>query len=342
MISFGRKVVDREDVAVLAGKAVGTLRNLGAFKALTPVAGGGRGTKELYDLEQARFLASHLPRTKTDNLPQVPAATDVCALSAEQLRAEVRRVLLEEEQEGVVGDLTIAQADALGEQDLRAWVRGRELLTLEEARMAVPHERRPTKSTMESYYRGSKATRLPEPDAVFYGVAFWTRATIERWNSLERRPAHGIKGHGRPAGTSGATAVPVESAEKTAASVIVDEPTVECSTGDANLASAVTGPVGETTSLGEQLVPAGTTRRFRGAPASTFSRVVRPRRPPANSEETPGVPRGSHPGPVTLPRNGYGGCGTSRSRGHIAESSGLVGTAWPNDVPSTWGGPPWT
>ncbi|MFJ9167337.1 hypothetical protein ACIRN5_23545, partial [Lysinibacillus fusiformis] len=284
MISLGNSVIDRDDVATLAGKAAGTLRNLGAFKALTPVAGGGRGTKELYDLEQARFLASHLPRTRTDDLPQVPAATDACALSEEQLRAEVCRVLLEEEREGVVGDLTIVQADALGVEDLRAWVRGRDLLTLEEARMAVPQERRPTKSTMESYYRGSKATRLPEPDAVFYGVAFWTRATIERWNSLERRPAHGVKGHGRPAGTSSATAVRAESAEKAAASVIVDGPAVECSTSDAKLASAVTGPgavpgigaasLGGTMTLGEQLVPAGTARRTCSATASAFSRVA--------------------------------------------------------------------
>ncbi|MEV7123749.1 hypothetical protein [Kitasatospora griseola] len=214
MISFGSKVVDREDAAKLVGKAAGTLRNLGFFKVLTPVAGGGRGTKELYDLEQTGFLAIHMPRTKGAAIPEVPALTDPAALAEGELRELVRRVLTEEKNDGVVNDLTSDQVQELDEQELRAWVRGRELLTLEEARLVIPEERRPTKSTMESYYRGSKATRLPDPDAVFYGVAFWLRATIERWNAQERRAAHGIKGHGRPARTI-------------AAPVVVTEPAVE-------------------------------------------------------------------------------------------------------------------
>ncbi|MFB7376530.1 hypothetical protein ACFC6U_01565 [Kitasatospora purpeofusca] len=202
MISFGRKVIDREDLAVRAGRAVGTLRNAGVFRELDAVAGGGRGAKELYDLEQACVAAANVRLRKGEAPVPVPAPADHDALGARELRALVREVLLQECEDGAVAGLTVEALDALTERELRDWVRGHELLTLEEARMSVPQERRPTKSTMESYCNGSK-TALPPADAVFYGVSFWFRATIEAWNGA-RKPAHGIKGHGRPAGTAAA------------------------------------------------------------------------------------------------------------------------------------------
>ncbi|MGV9268079.1 hypothetical protein ACWDRR_25840 [Kitasatospora sp. NPDC003701] len=210
MISFGRKVIDREDLAVKAGRAVGTLRNAGVFRELDAVAGGGRGAKELYDLEQACVAAANARLGKGEDPVPVPAPADYDALGAQELRALVREVLLQKCEDGAVAGLTVEALDALTERELRDWVRGHELLTLEEARMSVPQERRPTKSTMESYCNGSK-TALPPADAVFYGVSFWFRATIEAWNGA-RKPAHGIKGHGRPAGTA-AAAVPVAAPE---------------------------------------------------------------------------------------------------------------------------------
>ncbi|MER5352621.1 hypothetical protein ABT093_20090 [Kitasatospora sp. NPDC002551] len=212
MISFGRKVIDREDLAVKAGRAVGTLRNAGVFRELDAVAGGGRGAKELYDLEQACVAAANVRLRKGEAPVPVPAPADHDELGAQELRALVREVLLQECEDGAVAGLTVEALDALTEPELRDWVRGHELLTLEEARMSVPQERRPTKSTMESYCNGSK-TALPPADAVFYGVSFWFRATIEAWNGA-RKPAHGIKGHGRPAGTATAAAAVAVAAPK--------------------------------------------------------------------------------------------------------------------------------
>ncbi|MFG2845987.1 hypothetical protein ACGF12_22875 [Kitasatospora sp. NPDC048296] len=249
MISIGRKVIDREGVAALAGKAVGTLRNAGCFKELTVLAGRGPGSKELYDLEQARVAAANARRPKGESPAPIPALTDLGALGADELRALAREVLIEEAKDGAETDLTVEALDSLDEQELRTWVRGRELLTLEEARMALPEERRPTKSTMESYFHGSKATRLPEPDAEFYGVAFWRRATIERWNAEGRRPAHGIKGHGRPAGTGAASSAPEQPAatgqcaQAEAADVeAAPQPAEEAPRTSAPVPAAVTSP----------------------------------------------------------------------------------------------------
>ncbi|MET9396095.1 hypothetical protein [Kitasatospora sp. NPDC002965] len=274
MISFGRKVIDREDLAVKAGRAVGTLRNAGVFRQLDTVAGGGRGAKELYDLEQACVAATNVRLRKGEAPVPVPAPADHDAVGAQELRDLVREVLLQECEDGAVAGLSVEALNALTERELRDWVRGHELLTLEEARMSVPQERRPTKSTMESYCNGSKTT-LPPADAVFYGVSFWFRATIEAWNRA-RKPAHGIKGHGRPAGTTAAVAVAAPEADGTVEQTVqADEPAgrPQSAVTDSVLEAAAGAPAPGEPVDGGQRAQAGTVRHG--------DHVRRPSRAPA-------------------------------------------------------------
>ncbi|MDH6711337.1 hypothetical protein P3T27_008095 [Kitasatospora sp. MAA19] len=68
----------------------------------------------------------------------------------------------------------------------------KDLLDLEEARLSIPAERRPTEKTMNTYRAPSSDTRLPDPVDVF-GTEYWPRAVIEDWDE-KRKPV------GNPAG----------------------------------------------------------------------------------------------------------------------------------------------
>ncbi|WP_331727397.1 hypothetical protein OG871_40320 (plasmid) [Kitasatospora sp. NBC_00374] len=208
MIPLGRSVIDRDDLAHQADWSAGAINNKGYFKTLDVLAGGGRGTKVLFDREQAEVLIGNLRKLKAKKgkapvqLETIPSLPDYSTFTEDELRGLVRTWLAKEEEDGTVVDLSADELDAMSEADLQDWISGHELLGLEEARLAVPKERRLEKSTWESYYRGSK-TQLPDPDRTFYGVDFWFRATIERWNAEERRRVGAPKGFGRPKGSTG-------------------------------------------------------------------------------------------------------------------------------------------
>ncbi|MER5352580.1 winged helix-turn-helix transcriptional regulator [Kitasatospora sp. NPDC002551] len=210
---IGRKVIDRDSLADMAGWNARSLSNKGAYKHLDVVAGGGRGSKELYDLEQAEALARNLQMQKNKKKDEfvrqeaIPSLPDYDSYFDDELRGMIRSWLDEETEDGTIVALEPDELDVMTEQDLRDWVSGHELLSLEEARMAVPLDRRPTKSTWESYYRGSK-TSLPDPDRTFYGVDFWFRATIERWNEKERNAVGFNAGAHRPVGKKSSTWTP--------------------------------------------------------------------------------------------------------------------------------------
>ncbi|GAA3861850.1 hypothetical protein [Streptomyces sedi] len=69
-----------------------------------------------------------------------------------------------------------------------------DLLDLEEARLALPEERRPTAATWASYV---STGRGPEPDEFVFGVPHFRRRTLPAW--LAARPGRGAGG-GRPEG----------------------------------------------------------------------------------------------------------------------------------------------
>ncbi|MET9396152.1 winged helix-turn-helix transcriptional regulator [Kitasatospora sp. NPDC002965] len=217
MIMIGRTVIDRDGLAALTGWSISSL-NRNAFKAITPVAGGGRGSKALYDLEQAEAHARNLRKDKQaigsgkyvrlETLPNLPDYSTYCD---EELWSVLRSWLDRAIDDGELVDLTDDQLDAMTEDELQDFVNDHELLTLEEARLAVPQDQRLTKATWQSYYAGIKAannpdygsvkkTRLPDPDRTFYGVDFWYRCTIEKWNTEDRKPVGGVKGQAVAAG----------------------------------------------------------------------------------------------------------------------------------------------
>ncbi|MFD5610513.1 helix-turn-helix domain-containing protein [Kitasatospora sp. NPDC127060] len=216
MIMIGRGVIDREDLAAKAGWNARSLGNKGAYKQIDSVA-GGLGSKELFDLEQSETLARNFAKQKGKRKPPepetleiIPSLPDYSTFTEYELRGLIRSWLDQEAEDGTIVDLTADELDAMSEQDLQEWVAGHELLSLEEARMAVPKDRRPTYKTWESYYAGVKAannpayastkrTRLPDPDRTFYGVDFWFRSTIELWNTEGRNPVGGVKGQAAPA-----------------------------------------------------------------------------------------------------------------------------------------------
>ncbi|MFG2845937.1 winged helix-turn-helix transcriptional regulator [Kitasatospora sp. NPDC048296] len=213
MIMIGRRVIDREDLADKAGWNVNSLRNKGAFKQLDRVA-GGQGAKELYDLEQAEVLARNFQKLKgkrkapePGTLETIPSLPDYSTYTEYELRGLIRSWLEAEADDGTIVDLEADELDSMTQQDLQDWVSGHELLTLTEARMAVPKDRRPTPKTWESYYARTKVTSLPDPDRTFYGVDFWFRATIERWNE-ERKERGYNAGFHRPAGSKSSSWTP--------------------------------------------------------------------------------------------------------------------------------------
>ncbi|MET9396153.1 hypothetical protein [Kitasatospora sp. NPDC002965] len=224
MIMLGREVIDREELAAQAGWHVRSLSNMGAYAQLTPVAGGGRGSKALYDLQQAEVLIRNLQKEKAvarmkKDRPQIvpeaiPSLPDYSSYTEHELRGLIRSWLEQQEEDGTVVGLTMENLDAMGEQDLQDWVSGHELLTLEEARLAVPEERRPTPKTWESYYARTKVTSLPDPDRTFFGMDFWFRETIVRWDAEQRRRVGDNAGGHRPAGSKNSTWAPSESMQE--------------------------------------------------------------------------------------------------------------------------------
>ncbi|MEV7124311.1 hypothetical protein [Kitasatospora griseola] len=208
MIPLGRKVIDRDTLAKKAGWSAGAINNKGYYKTIETLAGGGRGTKVLFDLAQAEVLIGNLQKLKankgkdTVQLETIPSLPDYSAFTVDELRGLVRTWLAGEKEDGTLVDLDADELDAMNEEDLQEWIAGHELLALEEARLAIPSERRPKKTTWESYYRGDK-TQLPDPDRTYYGVDFWFRDTLLDWNANERRRVGAPKGTGRPKGATG-------------------------------------------------------------------------------------------------------------------------------------------
>ncbi|MGF1432393.1 hypothetical protein [Kitasatospora sp. LaBMicrA B282] len=78
-----------------------------------------------------------------------------------------------------------------------------DLLDVEEARLAIPVERRPTASSWRTYTAAkADATKTagPRPDTVIFGVRFYKRSTIRRWDREERFLRGEKSTGGRPAG----------------------------------------------------------------------------------------------------------------------------------------------
>ncbi|WP_209312466.1 hypothetical protein [Streptomyces lonarensis] len=76
----------------------------------------------------------------------------------------------------------------------------RDLLDLEEARLSLPEDRRPSPATWKGYRYGDK-TRLPEPDTTVGNADLWYRQTISDWDGQRPAPG-GMKGRaGRPRGS---------------------------------------------------------------------------------------------------------------------------------------------
>ncbi|GAB2872871.1 hypothetical protein GCM10022245_04650 [Streptomyces mayteni] len=72
----------------------------------------------------------------------------------------------------------------------------RDLLDLEEARLSIPEEQRPTEETWASYISDGTG---PSPDEKVFGVPHFHRETIPAW--LASRPGRGAGG-GRPVGAT--------------------------------------------------------------------------------------------------------------------------------------------
>ncbi|MQS17510.1 hypothetical protein F7Q99_36325 [Streptomyces kaniharaensis] len=201
MIRLGRSAVDREQIAAMAGKNVRTLSNKKAFDVLDVVR-GGNGSKVLHDLEQAQVLVANLGLKKGQEPAPIPAIPDPTDYTEHELRGYIISALQAEKEAGFVHDITVEELDEMDEDGLREYIDGHDLLDLEEARMAIPEDRRPTESTMHSYYTGHKGTSLPEPDRTFAGKDHWFRDTIVEWNRSGRR-GRGSGAGGRPAGATG-------------------------------------------------------------------------------------------------------------------------------------------
>jgi DNA-binding CsgD family transcriptional regulator len=203
MIRLGRSAIDRDGIADMAGKNVRTLSNKKVFDVLDVVR-GGMGAKVLYDLEQAQVLVANLGLKKGQEPAPIPAIPDPTGYTEHELRGYIIDALQEEKGDGFVHDITVEELDEMDEDALREYIDGHDLLDLEEARMAIPADRRPTEKTMYNYYYGNKGTTLPEADRTICGKDHWFRSTIDDWNRNGRLARGQVKTvAGRKPGSTG-------------------------------------------------------------------------------------------------------------------------------------------
>ncbi|MEV7177846.1 winged helix-turn-helix domain-containing protein [Kitasatospora sp. NPDC093679] len=193
MIRAGRNALDRDAIAQKAGLSVGTIRNKKLLADLTPVSRPD-ARKELFDAEQAQVVIDNYlagkrgKRSEPAPAPKrIPSLPDYDDFNEDELRGHLRAFLDAEQEIGFEHGFTADDLESMNEEQLRATLDGLDLLDLEEARLSIPEDRRPTQNTMEAYYYGSKSTGLPDADRTIGGIDHWYRSTMRRWNEQERR-----------------------------------------------------------------------------------------------------------------------------------------------------------
>ena len=166
--------VDSAYAAASQGVSLSTFRRHRAWEKLTPAISRPGAKTRIWSKDQLDASIKGLP------VPKLPRELSLDQLTPEQLAAV---------QDG-------AAMPTLPHPD--------DLLDHEEARLALPEDRRPTRRTWETYLRDGTAPD-PRPEDVLFGTAHWRRADLAAWNANRRGRGGGPGRQGAPnrSGTPG-------------------------------------------------------------------------------------------------------------------------------------------